>query len=236
MTSFYCVICRNSTQCFRCEIKELKQQILDLKSKIIKYESDCSEQLALHYYNKVEIRKTFSEKQMKFVFDYENKLSNAYFITITFDPNKFGVKELTDMRKDYILHQLTKLYQKEMYSDCYGCFEHHKNGIIHSHLIMITAFPKEVRAYLKSKFTDNVHNKVVIQLDKAKYPQAAEYIEKESVHYYKIKENKEKLTSTTKTREREERNARGMSSSQEDPQTHPAEGSKPHISDLDYGI
>lgn len=195
----------------------------------MKYEQDCTELLDLKYYQKMDIRNTFSENTLPFVFDYESKLSNAYFITITFDPNKFGVKENTDLRKDYILYQLTKLKQKELYTDCYGCFEYHKNGIVHSHLIMITNYPKEIKQLLKSKFTDNVHNKVVIQLDKAKFPQAQQYIEKESEHYYIIK-RKDKVCSIPHCTDRPERVRKNPGSSEDRPLSLP--GSNP----LDYGL
>lgn len=184
MTHVSCAVCVGTTPCFRCQIKQLKLENNQLRQELVKYYEIDAGDLELKYYHKQLIDDHIVQTQKPQEYDFKNNLTNAYFITITFDPSKFGIQPHEQLRKDYILYQLAKLKAIEKFTECYGCFEYHKNGLIHSHLIMITGFPNEVKQILKMKFTDNTRNKIVIQFDKAKYPAATNYINKESTHYY----------------------------------------------------
>ena len=188
MTPVNCVICKGSIQCNRCTITQLRQENQALKKELSTYYIDKSELLQLKYYEELQLRKYIQQSASPYEFEYKDKLSNAHFITLTFDPAKFGLQEYRSQRMDYISYQLTSLLQQQLTTSFYGCFENHKNGIIHAHLIMITAFPKEVFKQLKKSLTDNQYNKVCVDIGPAKYPQAKEYIEKESTDYFKSKE------------------------------------------------
>lgn len=232
MTSVNCVQCHDSNiKCYRCQIRQLKAENLSLKQELQKYYLIDNEQLSLTRYQQQDIDNNFIQQSTPLDYDYKDKLSNEYFITITFDPSKFGLQPYESERKDYILYQLTRLRNKDLFTDCYGCFEYHKNGIIHTHLIMNTAFPKEIYQILKSKFTDNSHNKVVLQIDKAKWPQAKDYINKESDHYYyTYNKRKDKVCSIPHRTDRPERVRKNPGSSEDRPPSLP--GSNP----LDYGL
>lgn len=108
------------------------------------------------------------------------------FITITFDPQRFGINNDPDKEKNYILWHLTRIQKQQWCTTYSGCFEKQKNGTIHAHLIMGTNYEIEVYKYLKKQFTNNPNNRVAIRIDPAK-TKAMEYIRKESDHYFQSK-------------------------------------------------
>jgi len=133
-----CSICDKMLQCFRCQIKTLQVKNQQLQQKLDFYENRQTKNMSLTYSQKSDIWDAFQFYTHPSEWEYGNKLSHAYFITITFDPAKFGSRPDVDLRKDYIMNSLLQLHKLELFTDCYGCFEFHQNGIIHSHLIMIT--------------------------------------------------------------------------------------------------
>jgi len=187
---FSCSICSGtSTLCYKCQVNKLTQEVHELREELTRLYAIKSDELKLKYYQLQDLQ-NIKQRNTPFHFEYESKLSNSYFCTITFDPNRFGVESQEEDRKNYILYHLYNLMTKLHYiTELYGSFEYHKNGIIHAHTIIVTGYPEDVKKYLKSQFTNNPNNRVAIQLDKAKYPQAKEYIDKESNHYfyYKVK-------------------------------------------------
>lgn len=187
MTS--CAICHQSTQCYKCEIFDLKLKVRQLQSELSRYYTSDVEKLNLTYKDKQLFADcTTIRTPVPIVYDYKDELSTSHFVTITFDPARFGMQPFDDERKDYILHKLTNLISKQLIKKCYGSFERHKNGIIHSHLIINAQQEdvKKIKQQLKSYFTDNPYNKIVIDIGPAKYPQAKDYIDKESDDYYLI--------------------------------------------------
>lgn len=179
------------SQCYKCQIKTLQVRNQQLQTKLDFYETRQSENMCLTYSQKSDIWDKFDFYTSPQKWEYGDKLSHSHFITITFDPAKFGPRPDVQLRKDYIMNTLLELHNLQLFTDCYGCFEFHQNGIVHSHLIMITGMPKVVYRMLKEKFTDNKHNKIAIQVDLAKHPQAKKYIDKESSHFYVLKTLKE---------------------------------------------
>ncbi len=192
-----CAVCASSNlQCWRCERISLKFEIANLKAELSKYYLIDNEKLQIEHfekqlsmeYNTYRLAVPFHKDQINRHFDYQNWLSTAYFITITFDPAKFGMQPYPTERKEYILHKFYRLMRKDLVKKVYGSFEFHKNGIIHCHAIInaqnedISKIKKELKPY----FTDNMYNKIVIDIGPAKYPQAMEYIEKESEDYFLI--------------------------------------------------
>lgn len=119
-------------------------------------------------------------------FDFSNKLSNSFFVTLTFDPNKFGVQPFEHERKQYLKYQFSELLKLELIQSVYGSIEYHANGIPHCHavIIMPPSNQKIVYRILKEAMTDNKRNRVSVQLDSAKWPNAIKYIEKESEEYF----------------------------------------------------
>lgn len=184
-TSVRCPVCIGSSiQCDRCTIKQLKNEIKLLNQQLANYTEHISSDVLRVPYNEIHrIKQSNLPLDNYYPIDHD-QLSSYKFITITFDPTKFGTQQLDQQRKDYILHHLIKLYDNEMIKNFYGCFEYHKNGIVHSHIIAQTYVPQDVYSYLKTKFTDNAKNKYAIQIDPAKIPQAIDYINKESTNYF----------------------------------------------------
>lgn len=179
-----CPICTNNDtiKCSSCQIKHLQIELNKLRNELAKLSIDRIDELHLKYYQQIEIKKYFIRTPLPVKFEYESKLSNAYFFTLTFDPTKFGLHEYENERKEYILWTLTKY--RHLYFECWGSFEYHKNGIIHAHAIIITGQPKELYQKIQPMFTDKEHNKYAVDYGKAKYPQAEEYITKISTCYF----------------------------------------------------
>lgn len=193
MTS--CAICHQSTQCYKCEIVDLKAKVRNLQCELSKYYTADVEKLMLSYSDK-QLSTHFDLFQSKepLPYDYKEELSTSHFVTLTFDPARFGMHLYDEERKQYIIHKLYYLMYNKLIKKCYGSFERHKNGIIHSHLIINAQQEdiKKIKQKLKSYFSDNPHNRIVVDIGPAKYPQAKEYIEKESDDYYLILPKPEK--------------------------------------------
>lgn len=185
-----CPLCYNSSvKCSKCEIISLKLEIARLRRELSQFYLIDSEKLSVSLQEKqlscdyLTIRAVIPIK-----YEYKDALSLSHFVTITFDPARFGMQEFQSERKEYILHKFYILMDKKLINNVYGSFELHKNGIVHAHVIINaqTENIKKINKLLKSYFTDNQHNKIVIQIGPAKYPQAIEYIEKESEDYFLI--------------------------------------------------
>lgn len=191
---YLCAVCSSSNlQCWKCERISLKQEIISLKSELSKYNQDKLESLILTSKYKQLMTKVnlgeFHQSDNNNTFEYKSRLSLSHFLTITFDPVKFGFQPNEYERKNYILSRLCRLVKDELIKEVYGSFERHKNGIIHAHCIIIAQQEdkKEIKQYLHDQFTDNPYNRIVIDMGPAKYPQAMDYINKESDHYFHIR-------------------------------------------------
>lgn len=111
--------------------------------------------------------------------NYKDDLIYWRFITITFDPNKFGLNNDPLLEKQYILHSLIDLNVKyKHYDQFYGCFEYQKNGAVHSHVLMRILDNGPLKKDLKKYYTDNSRNEHAVKVDYAKYPNALNYINK----------------------------------------------------------
>ena len=145
------------------------------------------------YYRNIETQLTKNEINESYLNVYDQEDSpmafhdyiirgNCYFMTITFDPKRFDNFHLvsSDEQKKYILYQLHK-YRHHM-SFIYGCFEKHKNGVIHSHIIMNPVdedyFRQNCLKKLKSAFTRNAYSKITIDYQLVKsVDKTIEYID-----------------------------------------------------------
>ncbi len=93
------------------------------------------------------------------------------FITLTFDPTRFDQLDASseESQKLYILNSLylIKWDIKEMY----GCFEKHKSGIIHSHLIMSARdFERwdDMKTLLNKSFSSRHYNEHAVDVQRIK--------------------------------------------------------------------
>jgi len=111
--------------------------------------------------------------------DYQMRQNLMYFMTITYDPQRFDNFELTseEQQKEYILYSLYKF--RHQINFMYGCFEKQSNGFIHAHILInytdAKEFINESLTKLKSLFTrrftrknqkQTIDNEVVKDLDK----------------------------------------------------------------------
>jgi len=111
--------------------------------------------------------------------DYKIKQNLLYFMTITYDPERFDnlIFVSEDQQKEYILYSLYKF--RHYINFMYGCFEKQNNGIIHAHILInyndSNEFINDYLPKLKSRFTrrfirknqnQSVDNQPVKDLDK----------------------------------------------------------------------
>lgn len=101
--------------------------------------------------------------------DESNKCDDLHFITITFDPKKFGHEANSEKEERYILYSLYEMKKHNNITDIYGSFEKHKNGRTHAHLLIFT--PKSspfFKSRLQSMFTDNMNNTKAVDMEVCK--------------------------------------------------------------------
>lgn len=184
-----CVLCSGIILCPRCEIKFLKSKIQKLEQQVAFLSESNSESLKIpHHYEEYIKRYVKQFKDISGnIFTEIQDLSRLHFVTITFDPNKFGNYNDSDLEKQYILYVLVKFYKSQEIDNFYGCFEHHKDGRIHTHVILEGYKGKiqETVKRMRKFFTDNPNNKICIDLGVYKKQKSINYITKESTHYYK---------------------------------------------------
>lgn len=127
----------------------------------------------------------------------KDTLNGLYFYTITFSPKRFY--QHTDKQyKDYIIYHMIRLRQINLAFDYYGCFEKHRNGVIHSHIIIKGYQHDEIKKYLNQWFNHDARNRHCID-QKAidNIDRVMDYINKvqegakdRSDHFFKLKEDR----------------------------------------------
>jgi len=179
----------------RCRsVISLEQEIkrLNLKVASLTKLSECkSYQEILSSY---EIRLLGSRMQnicvMSGPFQEDSSLSinktNMKFYTITFSPKRFY--EHTDQQYiDYIYFHIYQLFSDKLLTYAYGCFEHHKSGVIHCHVIITSYQHDLVNKYLNQKFNHDARNRKCIDSSFIKsYENTVNYINKESSEFFRI--------------------------------------------------
>lgn len=191
-----CVICHGSSPCSLCQIKQWKDLARQYKEALDFILSISSEQLKLKEYQLVELMQ-FDRSNSPMPFDLPASdspdLGRWRFITITFDPSKFGISNQPEDEKNYILHHILRVYNLNYCSHpLYGCFERHKTGGIHAHLVAYV-INNDIIVELKKAFTDNPKNKHAVDIGFAKFPQCIKYIEKESTDYFQLNDHLSKI-------------------------------------------
>ena len=183
-----CVVCSGSSQCNRCIIRSQRTTIAGLLEKIAYLENSKNDLLQIREYERQKVYHKIIRTTTPQEYDYKDHLSNTRFYTITFDPTKFGQLKLDlEDSYNYIIHHLLEAQKIYCIFSFYGCIEMHQNGNPHAHLLIHSNYHNDIKNYLKAKFTDNMRNKFCIDSGPAKYPQAKEYIDKESKIYFKNK-------------------------------------------------
>jgi len=182
--SFRCIICHGSSICDKCKVRELSSALKLANDKINFLTRDYHEALQITHIQRLNIDAAFIRS--KDPIDIlprlrDMSLSLMKFVTITFDPDKFGSVNESDREKEYILSVLYNL--QIHYHFIYGCFEYHKSGTIHAHLIINTTCCN-LKQILRPKFTNNPKNHKAIDIGPAKLPQSITYINKESSDYF----------------------------------------------------
>lgn len=173
MSTIKCVVCQEES-----EVKKLKQQIIELNLKLSQY---------VHEVMKV----TNDDRQrLEEEFEYSNtpllnedfNVEGYYFVTLTYDPKKFGYMQTEKAQQEYFLANVSRYKYPT-----YGCFEHHKNGNVHFHFIIQASLEqvKQMKNEMRHKFTDNNRNKDFMDIGIAKHKTAIRYINKESKKYIK---------------------------------------------------
>lgn len=175
-----CVICCGYTQCDKCKIKDLQRQLSEYKEAMDFFlgESSISMSIDKVFFAK-KYMNTFECSSGYYKGDIPDEyLRNTYFITLTFDPDKFGTNNPSEDEENYILYILAKQCKRDRIFNIYGCFEQFKTGITHAHLIMHTNFIDEIRKELKLALTNNPRNRNSIDIGPAHKTKAIDYINK----------------------------------------------------------
>lgn len=166
-----------------CEIRFLKTRVALLEEELNFIKNLSSDKLEVPYYVFTPMVSTFTLSKKPFIIQPDDlsdgtDLAHYKFITITFDPTKFGINNDINKERIYILSILYKLIKKGFIKRVSGCFEVHKSGATHAHL---TAYVEDndYLPYLKRHFTDNPKNKVAIKVLPAKYPSVVSYMSKD---------------------------------------------------------
>lgn len=175
-----CVICCGFSQCDKCKVKDLQKQLSEAKEAIAYLLGESNINLPINklFFARRHINVYQSSSGYYKGSIPDGMLSNTYFITLTFDPDKFGANNPPEDEENYIRYILAKLCSKEKVFNIYGCFEQFQTGITHSHLIMHTNYIDEIRKELKLAFTNNPRNRVAIQIGPAHKTKSIEYINK----------------------------------------------------------
>jgi len=155
----------NDPLCQTCEIYKLKTRIRDLESENAFLRKDQDTQMnvtpALFY-------KLKGRRYLETPYNEPLSQENLYFLTITFDPNRFhqlGINAAAE--EDYILHQVALATKDNLIHEIVGCFELQNNGTTHAHAHVKTYQPIELKKTLKGKFTNNMRNHKAIDLQPA---------------------------------------------------------------------
>lgn len=200
-----CEMCLNGGYAFN------KLSNLEMTNKQLTDKVDELERLLSYYQSKDSIHKNMAKhfpgeysrklqnlnlyKELSII-DYIDPSEHCYLITITFDPAKFPILNNRASQRDYIKQVLE--VQTYHHSIVQGCFELHKSGVVHSHLLVLEPINIDE---LKSYFTKNLSNEHCINVQQKYYKQAFEYITKEATkdpdnyfNYFEKKKCLKKLT------------------------------------------
>lgn len=131
-----CCICLGCSPCYACQIKTMKKVIAYYKGFYDFINSINNENLHLKPYQKADIMASFNISNSPIQLESWNFDSKLWrFITLTFDPQKFGCSNDPESERNYMLNIILAAARRSYVSAVYGSFELHKNGTVHTHLI-----------------------------------------------------------------------------------------------------
>uniref|UniRef100_UPI0040480A85 hypothetical protein n=1 Tax=Rheinheimera sp. TaxID=1869214 RepID=UPI0040480A85 len=136
MAPVTCIICSTCSPCTRCIIKQLQLDNHKLKLQLQYYKKDIPEILTINS----DYKKHFETSSFYLPFS-ESTYTNSHdfkFITITFDPSKFGLYNQDEPQKQYIYRSFHNALERFIINRITGCFEYQKNGSIHAHALIRT--------------------------------------------------------------------------------------------------
>lgn len=168
--SHKCVVCQTESTIKQLEFKnkQLMETINRLESKYDKMTITNDERQLIQNFE-------YSEKP---VFGESSNVKDYQFITLTYDPLKFGYTNSEKSQREYLM---AKIYNYVHFRPFYGCYEHHKNGNVHMHFILKESEEecKKMRKEIRRFFTDRINNKQFLDIGIAKDKTAIRYINKE---------------------------------------------------------
>lgn len=180
--SISCVVCKGSSQCSRCEIKQLKNIIEKQNYELSYLRKGSNPQLVL----KDDYSKYFEIDNKFLPIKYYGEMTDYGFLTITFDPKRFGLFNSPAAEKNYIFKQLINSINNNNILQLTGCFEYQKNGTTHAHLIIKTHYnSKQIEDLFTPHFTDDPKNKYAIKCYPLQKEKCEAYLQKESTEYYR---------------------------------------------------
>lgn len=181
-----CVICSGSSPCFQCQIDKLTT-IVELQKQELKYLRKESNK---HLLLEKDYSKYFETDNRYLPLNLYGKHTDYHFLTLTFDPAKFGLFNNPCDEKNFIFATLYKA--RKWIRHLTGCFEYQKNGTTHAHLLLSLlqtpnspSSDKDIEDWFRKFYTDNPKNKYAIKCYPAKFPTVEDYIKKESTEYYR---------------------------------------------------
>lgn len=183
-----CVVCKGSSQCQRCQIKDLKKIIEKQEYELQYLRKGSNHQLKLNNdYSQ------YFETDNKFLpIKYYGEMKDYQFLTITFDPNKFGIFNQPSDEQNYIFCYLkraimTSIAPKPSFiTQLTGCFEYQKNGTTHAHIIIKSDYTtKQVEDFFRPFFTDDPKNKYAIKSYLLQKEKCETYLQKESTEFFR---------------------------------------------------
>ncbi|WP_445780472.1 hypothetical protein, partial [Shewanella sp.] len=101
----HCAICSGSSLCFKCQIKELKSIVESQAIELRHWKGESCKLLQC----KKDYRNFFEISANCLLPNYIGENTEYKFITITFDPSKFGLYNNRQDEQNYILKHLLKI-------------------------------------------------------------------------------------------------------------------------------
>jgi len=177
-----CAICHLTTKCFKCQINDL-QRIIEIQNYELEYlRKDSNAQLIL----KDDYTQHFEIDNKFLPIKYYGEMIDYAFLTITFDPNKFGIFNQRVDEQNYIFRTLHKSIKKEYIKQLTGCFEYQKNGTTHAHIIIKTEYnDSKIEDFFRPFYTDDPKNKYAIKCYRLQKEKCETYLQKESTEFFR---------------------------------------------------
>jgi len=176
-----CAVCRDMSQCYKCQIVDLKKQVLALKIELKHNSKESNKQLI-----KPDATKHFELDNKFLPIRYYGLQADYGFLTITYDSAKFGLFNLVKDEQNYIFYVLNKAIEDGYIVQLTGCFEYQKNTTTHAHLIIKSDYNnQQIEDYFRPYFTDDKKNKYAIKCYTLQKTKCESYLVKESTEYYR---------------------------------------------------